>query len=255
MHRKDDDARGAAPGADHLRRFGAVHLRHRLVHHHHVGLGVDRAAHRIESIVGDGHHLHVALSVDQRAQAVGDDAVIIRQQHLDRHSAILTVRRVPPAASAPTGSGSTLNAPPTAWARSRIVTRPSPGRSGACADFGRPMPSSAIDITSSDGERDSLIATCSARACFPTLVSASCAMRNSAISTSAGGRWPSSPACTENTTPVRRVDRLAYHSIPAGSPWSSSIGRRGRAAHPFFIPAPTFSHAAPTPSPPPGSGT
>src|SRR5258708_1021316 len=149
MHRKDDDARGAAPGADHLRRFGAVHLRHRLVHHHHVGLGVDRAAHRIESIVGDGHHFHVALSVDQRAQAVGDDAVIIRQQHLDRHSAILTVRRVPPAASAPTGSGSTLNAPPTAWPRSRIVTRPSPGPSGASADFGRPMPPPPIDTPAS----------------------------------------------------------------------------------------------------------
>src|SRR5260221_7959866 len=249
MHRQDDDARGAAPCADHLRRFGAVHLRHRLVHDHHIGPGVDRAAHRVESVVGDGHHLHVALSVDQRAQAVGDDAVIIRQQHLDRHSPILTVRRVPPAASAPTGSGSMLNAPPTAWARSRIVTRPSPGRSGACADFGRPMPSSAIDITSSDGERDSLIATCSARACFATLFSASCAMRNTALSTSAGGRWPRSPACTETTTRGRRVDRLAYHSIAAGSPWSSSIGGRRSATHCLLYTPPAFTHSSSPSSP------
>src|SRR5260221_8614977 len=251
MHRQDCDARGAPHSADPLRRFGVVHLRARSVNGHHLGPGVDPAAHRVESVVGAGHHLHVALSVDQRAQAVGDDAVIIRQQHLDRHSANLTVRRVPPAASAPTGSGSMLNAPPTAWARSRIVTRPSPGRSGACADFGRPMPSSAIDITSSDGERDSLIATCSARACFATLVSASCAMRNSAISTSAGGRWPSSPACTENTTPVRRVDRLAYHSIPAGSPWSSSIGG-GRSPEPFFFRTPR-GLPPPAPLPTPGA--
>src|SRR6267142_4485611 len=110
MHRQDDDARGAAPGADHLRRFGAVHLRHRLVHDHHIGLALDAAAHRLEAVGGERDHLHVVLALDQPAQAVGDDTVIIRQQHLDRHSATLTVRRVPP----PSGSASTLKAPPTA---------------------------------------------------------------------------------------------------------------------------------------------
>jgi len=98
------------------------------------------------------------------------------------------------------------SAPPSAWARWRIVLSPRPGRGFASGS--KPTPLSDTIIAYSSPEVSISISTRVAPACFTTLFSASAAMRSSVISTSGAGRsaWLVALTPTSTATTVRVVN-------------------------------------------------
>src|SRR5262249_40153790 len=77
------------------------------------------------AIGGLGHHLK-ALAFQHRLQGVPDEAVVVGEENLERHShssnGTVTDSRVP----AP-GAEATSSVPPRRSARSRVLVSPSPG--------------------------------------------------------------------------------------------------------------------------------
>src|SRR5207244_5615562 len=226
VHRQHDHPASGIALQDGARRVRAVQLGHRQVHQHHVGLQVARALHRLAAIADTSHHLHVGLGFDQVLEALGHHAVVVGDENLDGHGYLRTLART--IVPSP-GALSTSSRPPAASARSRIVFMPQRLPRAAAAGS-KPAPSSATRMTISSASPASAMRTCFAPACLATLLSASCAMRNSATAAS-GRRSAAASSPSRNTTamPVRRENSSAYQPSAAPSPYSSSSGGRSSA--------------------------
>src|SRR5207245_11736055 len=139
-------------------------------------------------------HLQVGRAREQRLQAVDDDLMIVGEQDLGLHvdAPILAaavaagkagngssaVSRVPPSAD---DSISIL--PPSAAARSRMPDSPLEVPAASAAATSKPLPASATCTASDAPSRHTRTFTIGAPAWRATLVSASCTMRNAAVST------------------------------------------------------------------------
>jgi hypothetical protein len=69
----------------------AVHARHRDVHHHDIGLHLDRELDGDFSVRGFGDDLHIRLTLDQEFQALPQDRVVVGDEDSQgrRHDHVL----------------------------------------------------------------------------------------------------------------------------------------------------------------------
>ena len=166
-----------------------------------------------------GDHLHVGLRLDQVLQALGDHAVVVGDEDADRHALRL----------AGTATRTTVPAP-----RADCTSKLPADGFGALAHRGHaPAPArrrGRVEALAVVGHREhqvlrrrprSRCCTLRARACLSTLLSASCAMRNSA--TAASGAAPG-----RRLRPPRRRPRRRCRCGARNPPRTSRAPRPGR---------------------------
>src|ERR1041384_1232461 len=215
-HQFPDGLRGAGAG-------------HREIQQHDVGRGRPGSPDRVGTVRGLAHHFHVRLGVDEQLQAGPQHGVVISDQHPDLwHSRYhgRTGKRPTTVVPSPV-CDSTSTEPPNRAARSRIPFRPRRCRFPAAASEltarSRPMPSSCTRNKTAVSSRASRTLTRRARACFATLVSASCRTRYT-VACSSGDR-PSATSLSVRTStaiPCSWAKASAWRVTAAASPRSSS---------------------------------
>src|SRR5258706_13419520 len=215
VHGEHHDPRLRTLLAQKVRGLDTVEIGHRDVHHDHVRHELAGDAYRLAAVADFGDDFDVRRGGEQRAQALAHHPVVVGEQHARLHARALatsTMTRGPWP-----GSDSMRRSAPTASARSRMVITPYVGAPARERAGSKPTPSSSTVSSSPAGRVSSFTTTLRARACLPTLLSASCAMRKSAVSTAIDGRGCSSPS-TATGIPRRSPNGFANAARAAARP-------------------------------------
>src|SRR4051794_21306172 len=119
-----DTGAGEQPGG-----LDAVQLRHADVEQADVRAQLTAEGDGLASVGGLGDHLDGGLGGEDRGQAGPDDALVVRDQHADRHGALLARGRTAWTHHPPSGSGPACTVPPSRPTRSVMPISPYPGGS------------------------------------------------------------------------------------------------------------------------------
>src|SRR5580658_3800410 len=197
MHRQDHDVHFGIGRDDLAGRLDSIELRHRDVDDGDPGSQTENLCHGFAAVGRRSNDLHVRVRGQQRSQAIPQDSVIVGHEYRSTHrlpsTTLGTCGGVADAAGGQFNSTVTwvpspgmdcsCSRAPIASARSRIVVVPIPYPPMiGLAPVSKPTPLSMMLNTTACSfcrkeTEDSL-----ARACFTMLFSASCAIRNNAIS-------------------------------------------------------------------------
>src|SRR6476646_2993145 len=216
---QDDHLDAGSLGRDPAGRLDASDAGHREVHEHDVGSLLDAERDGCLAVADGADDLEIGMRTEQRHEPVSDDGVVV--DDCDAYHVADTSRST----SVPEpGFDVTVSVPPADSARSRSSARPRcpPARLVCTSSPSNPRPSSATRRLTVSPVCVTRTVTLHAAACAPALRIASCAVRKTSCSISAGVSRPSSTS-TVTLTPRATSGATASGSAEA-RPWSRSAG-------------------------------